>query len=572
MDIDREELLSVFLSEAKEQLDALEEALLRLEQSPKDSETLNLLFRSAHTLKGNAGIVQLTSVESFAHSLEDVLERVRAGVIPATPDLISLLLRAIDAFRRIIPLATDGIEDPQPEHADLLAWLKAKRYSGGRSFAGARPRDASGRFISLRHLDAMQQTGSVSLTRAPLVPSHHREQRTLRIEVQKLDRMLNLVGEITVARSRLASLMAAEPRASLDEIRNAHHDADRLYLELQEQLMRARMVPLGPTFRRCLRLVRDLAREQGKDAVLLIEGEDVEVDTAVVEGITDPLTHMIRNAIDHGIETPDVRRACGKPPCGNIVLTASHEGGNIIISIADDGRGIDRERVLERGRAMGLIAADEQPSSSSLFKLIFHPGFSTTEAVSEISGRGVGMNVVQKNIEALRGSVAVTSEPQAGTTITLRLPLTLAIIECFSVVIGADTYVLPLDAVVECVDLPSKEQGKGFAQGVIYLRGQPLPYVRLGQLLDLPSQSDARESLVVLQHEGSRAAIAVDALHGAGQTVIKPLGPLVDHSPLVAGCALLGSGKVALILDVPALFRSVTRDSDVGSQLATGAA
>ena len=250
------------------------------------------------------------------------------------------------------------------------------------------------------------------------------------------------------------------------------------------------------------------------------------------------------------------RRSCakGKPAVGTITLRASREGSRIAVSVSDDGAGLDRARVTPRAGAIQRVGADERPSDASVLRLIFEPGFSTATTVSEVSGRGIGMNVVQKNIEALRGTVIVTSEPERGTTVTLRLPLTLAIIEGFSVAVGTDTYVLPLDAVVECIELPHGEDASHHAQGIIDVWGRPVPYVRLASLLGVDRAPAARESVVILQHDGDQAGVAVDKLVGASQTVIKPLSGLVDRTPAFAGCTLLGSGRVALILDVPALF------------------
>jgi two-component system chemotaxis sensor kinase CheA len=545
VEITREEILKTFLAEAKEQLDALEDGLLELEQDPGDAELLAALFRAAHSLKGNARVVELTSIEAFTHTLEDVFDLIRNGSITPTSDLVSLLLRVVDAFRRIIPKALEGVDDPHPEHAELERWLAA-RASGNHAPAATAP-------------DVGVPTDNDTLP-----PVRTGSDRTLRVEAQKLDRMLDLLGEITIARSRLSTLLASAAGSSLANLRDArdaHDDADELYRELQAEVLRARLVPLGPTFRRYQRVVRDIALASGKQAQLVIDGEDAEVDLAVVEGIKDPLTHMIRNAVDHGIEAPEVRTAKGKPAIGTIVLRANREGSRIVISVADDGAGLDRDRVLARARAMNLVAHDERPSDSNLFKLIFEPGFSTAAAVSEVSGRGIGMNVVQKNIEALRGTVVLASQPDQGTTVTLRLPLTLAIIEGFSVGVGAETYVLPMDSVVECIELPATEDGTREAQGIIDVWGRPVPYIRLANLLGVERAAAARESVVILQHDGDQAGVAVDELWGANETVIKPLAGLVDRTPAVAGCTLLGTGRVALILDVPALFEAAANPS-----------
>jgi two-component system, chemotaxis family, sensor kinase CheA len=318
------------------------------------------------------------------------------------------------------------------------------------------------------------------------------------------------------------------------------------------------MVPIGPTFRQHTRTVRDLATSSGKQARLEIEGEDVEVDTTVVNLIRDPLTHMLRNAVDHGLETPEKRQAAGKEPCGLIRLKAFHDTGNIVIQISDDGAGLNRARILEKARSRGL-ATKAELSDSELFRLIFEPGFTTAEKVTDVSGRGVGMDVVRRNIEALRGTVSVESKEGAGTTLTIRLPLTLAIIEGFLVGVGLETYVLPLDVVVECVDLPESERSITASEGMINLRGKSLPYVRLRHMFGGEIENSVREQIVVVQHHDLRAGFVVDALYGENQIVIKPLGKLFQGLPGVSGSTILGNGRVALILDVPAIVTGLSK-------------
>lgn len=318
--------------------------------------------------------------------------------------------------------------------------------------------------------------------------------------------------------------------------------------------MRARLVPLGPVFRRHVRTVRDTAAACGKLARLVMEGEGVEVDTAIVDHVRDPLTHMVRNAVDHGIESPAARAAAGKDACGTVTLRALREGGSIVIEVADDGAGLDRDRILARARAAGLVSEGAQPPDSEVFRLVFEPGFSTVEAVSEVSGRGVGLDVVQRNVAALRGTVAVASEPGRGTTITLRLPLTLAVIAGLNVRVGDETFVIPLDSVVECIELRADERPHEDGRGVVNLRGRSLPFISLAHLFDLGSGSDRGEVVVVRTGE-EMAGLAVDAIVGDGQTVIKPLGKLFRSVSGVSGASLLGDGRVALILDVPAIVR-----------------
>jgi two-component system, chemotaxis family, sensor kinase CheA len=278
-----------------------------------------------------------------------------------------------------------------------------------------------------------------------------------------------------------------------------------------------------------------------------------------VEAIRDPLTHMVRNAVDHGLEEPEVRRRRGKDPCGRIVLRAFHEAGTIVIQVVDDGVGLPRARIAERAQALGLVPDASQVTDEEIGRLIFEPGLSTSESVTEVSGRGVGMDVVRRNVEALRGSVSVESREGAGTSVTLRLPLTLAIIQGFNVGVAGETYILPLEAVVECVELPAGERGGADGTGVVALRGRPLPYVRLREVFHVEGRPPQRENVVVVQHGPLTAGVAVDTLQGESLAVLKPLGRMFLGLPGISGSTILGDGKVALILDVAGLLRQTLK-------------
>ena len=324
------------------------------------------------------------------------------------------------------------------------------------------------------------------------------------------------------------------------------------------------MVPIGPSFHQHVRTVRDVGAAQGKQARLVVEGEDVEVDTAVVEWVRDPLTHMVRNALDHGIESPEARRTAGKDPVGRVVLRAFHEAGAMVIQVSDDGAGLDRERIARKAAALGL-ADPARMTDDDVARVVFEPGFSTAEKVTELSGRGVGMDVVRRNVEALRGSVSIDSVEGRGTSVTIRVPLTLAIIQGFKVGVAGEVYILPLDAVVECIELPRDETAAGAPSGIVSLRGKPLPYLRLRRLFGIGGEPPARENVVVVRHGAHDAGIAVDALHGESSTVIKPLGTMFKGLPGVAGSSILGNGRVALILDVPGLLRETLRRASRGA-------
>ena len=384
--------------------------------------------------------------------------------------LVTGLLKSVDAMRELLEGSLAGNIEMTENHRQLLESLVAETSTS--PAASASPRVA-------RAPDRRNNPGR----RTDDVQAWRERTQTLRVDIDKLDRMLNLTGEIAIARGRIKQMLDELAHRGGEEVLEVHRDSDRLFLDLQELVMKIRMVPIGPTFRQHIRTVRDLATASGKQARLEIEGEDVEVDTTVVNMIRDPLTHMLRNAMDHGIEAPEQRRKAGKDPCGRVRLCAYHETGNIVIQLIDDGAGLNRKRIAERARMRGLVADPEKLSDAELNRLIFEPGFSTAEKVTDVSGRGVGMDVVRRNIEALRGTVTVESQEGAGTMLTIRLPLTLAIIEGFLVGVGNESYVLPLDVVVECVEMPASERHNGAAQGVVNLSGKSLPYLPLSPWL-----------------------------------------------------------------------------------------
>ena len=532
MEFDAEALLLTFIAETEENLRVMEEGLLSLETRPDDPEVLQTIFRMAHTLKGNSASLGFTGVAEFAHALEDQLERLRKRTRSATPELVTVLLESIDALREMLPVAVEGNHEILPRHQEVLQRLAA----GTHASPGA-------------------PTVEIPTARTDEAPRASEQGRTLRVAVEKLDRLMTLSGEIAIARGRLRLML--EELGAVGAL-EAHQDAAQLHAELQELVMQVRMVPVGPILRQYVRTARDLAAAQGKLARVVIEGEDVEVDTTIVEHLRDPLTHMIRNALFHGIETPDVRRAKGKDPCGSIALNAWREAGSIVIELADDGAGFNRDRIVEEARRRGLADDPEKLADVELYRLVFEPGFSTAESVTEWSGRGMGMDVVRERIAALRGSIAIESWPDAGTSIKIRLPLTLAIIEGFGVGIGGETYVIPVDRVVECMELPPADRaGRREAQGILELRGEALPFVRLRSLFGEDDAPAARESVVIVRHELSRAGIVVDRLHGQSQAVIKPLGELFHGVKGLCGSTILGDGRVAFILDVPGLLDTV---------------
>jgi two-component system, chemotaxis family, sensor kinase CheA len=370
---------------------------------------------------------------------------------------------------------------------------------------------------------------------------------SIRVPAQKLDFLVDLVGELVTAQARLSQFASEQNDARLQAI---SEEIERLSDELRDNTLGIRMLPIGSTFSRFKRLVRDLSQELGKRIVLETHGEDTELDKTVIERLADPLVHLIRNSIDHGIESPEVRTARGKNPEGRIEISAEHSGGEVLIRIIDDGAGIDPERIRAKAVEKGLIAHDTLISDKDTLMLIFAPGFSTAEKITSVSGRGVGMDVVKRNIDALRGRVSLESVPGGGTTVSVRIPLTLAIIDGLQVQVGDSYFIMPLSAVEECVELIRKDKERA---SFINLRGQMVPYVSLRASFDIAGQVPAIEQVVVCNSQGSRVGIVVDRVIGEHQTVIKSLGKVYQDVEGISGATIKGDGSLALILDIAAL-------------------
>lgn len=381
------------------------------------------------------------------------------------------------------------------------------------------------------------------------------ESRSIRVDADKLDHLINLVGELIIA-SASANVIAR--RASNSELQESTSTISGLVEQVRDSALQLRMVKIGATFSRFQRVVHDVSREIGKDIGLTVSGGDTELDKTVVEKIGDPLTHLVRNAIDHGIEPVEERAARGKPAKGTVTLNAYHDSGCIVIEVSDDGGGLKRDKILAKAIERGLIEPGRNLTDSEIYSLIFEPGFSTAEQVTNLSGRGVGMDVVKRNITALRGSVSVSSEEGVGTTVAVRLPLTLAIIDGFLVAVGKSMFVIPLDMIEECLAF-SVEPGHDYTN----LRGQVLPFVRLRELFDVEGTAARRENIVVVNYAGKRSGLVVDTLLGEFQTVIKPLNKMFGQVKGISGSTILGSGEVALILDIAALFNKIeSRDTE----------
>ncbi|NIJ89069.1 two-component system chemotaxis sensor kinase CheA [Xanthomonas campestris] len=456
-----------------------------------------------------------------------------------------ILLRS-DADRAAIEEVFEFVRDDcdldivaVPAPADAAALLAAE------PLAVATPSNA---------LAAVPSAAAAPARAAPDAGARNADARSIRVDADKLDRMIDLVGELIIA---VASTNANAQRSGDAQLLESASILAGLVEDVRESALQLRMVKIGGTFSRFQRVVHDVARELGKDIALVVAGEDTELDKSVVEKIGDPLTHLVRNAMDHGIEPADVRVARGKPARGTVGLNAYHDSGSIVIQITDDGGGLNRDRILAKALERGLVEPGRQLSDREVFAMIFEPGFSTAEKVTNLSGRGVGMDVVKRNITALRGTVDIDSAAGVGTTISVRLPLTLAIINGFQVGVGKSVFVVPLDVVEECVEFTPD-----YASDYIDLRGSVLPYVRLRELFALGGKTPARESIVVIRQGAQRFGLVVDTLLGEWQTVIKPLSKVFAQVKGISGSSILGSGDVALILDVPSLLQQLHPNQD----------
>ena len=713
-----DEVVQTFIAESRELLQNMEDALLRIEQSPEDEEMINAIFRTAHTIKGSAGLFGLDYIVSFTHVAESVLDRVRGGELRIDGELVAVLLSSCDHIGGLIehlaagggetsaelqendrklvaalqaylhndvaaasPVAVmeereqytreggDGVEtdlwhislrfgrdvlrngmdplsfirylstlgdiehivtllnnipptaemDPEscylgfeigfrsdadkaaiegvfefvredceirilPPHSKIADYLRliaelpeedlrvgemllrcgtlteseldaALRLQHGDGDAAERP---LGEVLVAAHM-VQPPVMEAALDKQKQVKEHKNSEASLiRVDADKLDQLINLVGELIIAG---ASTNLIAQRAGEADLLEATATLSRLVEEVRDSALTLRMVQIGATFNRFQRVVRDVSKELGKDIELVISGAETELDKTVVEKIGDPLTHLVRNSMDHGIESAELRVARGKPAKGTLKLNAYHDAGSIVIEVSDDGGGLNKERILNKAIERGLVSDGDSLSDREIYNLIFEPGFSTAESVSNLSGRGVGMDVVKRNITALRGTVTLDSEIEKGTTVRIRLPLTLAIIDGFLVGVGTAVYVVPLDMVVECIERAAWENAGGDGR-YLNLRGEVLPYLRLREHFEVEGEPARRENVVVVRYGEHKVGLVVDRLLGEFQTVIKPLGKVFHQVSGIGGFTILGSGEVALILDVPGLMGQVVTEKE----------
>ena len=697
--------INTFFIESREILNDMETQLLNIEKGNLDEDTLNAIFRGAHTIKGSAGMFSFEDIEGFTHIMESLLDDVRNRKISLDSDLISLLLECKD----YIGIMFDFFEknEGQTLNADMLktnknllerlskyfpsktgtnddlrkvinqCWHISLRFSKNVFKNGLDPQsfisylEKIGKIIkiitisdalpSLKELDpqmcylgfeitfkgdvskekiedvfefvqddcdirilpplsnineykkliddlpeestrigeilknigalteseltgilGIQVDGDVNIENDDLkhfgeiaveknliqrsvvdaalqkqqdiMKSKDSNKKTIRVDAGKLDNLINLIGELVI---KSANISQQSKETENIELIESVSEMSRLIEDIRDSTMNVRMVPIGETFRRYERIVRDLSKGQDKIIDLVINGGETELDKTIIEKLTDPLTHLIRNSIDHGIKSKKERLSQGKSPNGKIELNAYHETGSIVIEINDDGNGLDKNKILQKAIERGMIETDQNISDMEIFKLIFEPGFSTADKITNISGRGVGMDVVKKNIESLRGSVILKSEEGIGTNVRIHLPLTLAIIDGLLVKVGEFSYVLPLGAVVECIVITRDEINDKNKGNFINLRGEFLPFMRLREFFEEKSEEPQKENIIVVEYANKKAGLVVDKPMGEFQTVVKPFSKLFKSLQWVSGSTILGDGTVALILDVPKLFKNI---------------
>jgi len=571
------ELLGEFQAEGMDHLQQIEAALLALESNPDDQESLNSVFRSFHTIKGNAGFLGLRPMQRLAHEVETLLDLARDRRLRLTPALITEILRSRDAIQTLLGQVVHALEHGQmpsvvvPVGALIRSVKACAAHPGGepatavptaaptastpgagvQPAAPAAPADLTPPPIAPAPTVAGPEEGAAP--RAPAAAAH-----TVRVNTEKLDTLMDVVGELVIVQSQLReSARDSSPDGS--PLQRNVALLGRIAKELQATAMSLRMIVIKPTFQKMERLVRDLARDCGKKVSFVTEGDETELDRTVVEELADPLVHMVRNAVDHGLELPADRLARGKAETGTVRLSAYHEGNHIVVELRDDGRGIDPAKVLAKARAQGLVPANAEPTREEILRLIFMPGFSTAEKVTALSGRGVGMDVVKRNIERLRGRVEISSELGAGSIFKIKLPLTTAIIDGLVVKVGDDRFIIPSTSVQ--VALRPAQTAISLVQGtgeLLNLKGRILPLHRLGRRLGVTARAEEpwHGIVLVVEAAGHVCALLVDEMVSKQEVVIKNLGGCLGSLPGVAGAAILGDGNIALILDPGTLLRA----------------
>lgn len=572
-DLAHDENINDFLCEAREHIAGAEDAVLSLEQDFTNAELINTVFRAFHTIKGVAGFMHLQPIVELAHNAEFLLDEARTGRITLNSAYLDMILNSCDFIAQLIAVLEGAAAPTRGQLAELIDRLK--RASKGEittsparpASLAAAPKPASSlqaKPAAATDSDNSDDDASASKTaRQDNSAARRRADQTVKVNTLRLDNLVTMVGELVIAQQMVVQDEHLQQIGDQRFQRNLAHSG-KIIRDLQEVAMSLRMVTLKGTFQKMSRLVRDVSAKAHKDIRFNMEGEDTELDRNIVEEIADPLVHMIRNSCDHGIETAEERIAAGKPGTGTLTLRAYHQGGSIIIEVVDDGRGLNRERIFKKALERGLISSDrnaEDIPDQELYNLIMMPGFSTAEKVTDISGRGVGMDVVRRNIEAMRGKVEIHSKPGKGSTIRMALPLTMAIIDGMVVRVGSQRYVIPTLSIEQSLRPTNDELHTVAGRGeMASVRGSLLPIHRLNQIFDLNEGCDdiADALLIVLESNDSRCCLLVDEIIGQQQVVIKSLGQGIDSIRGVSGGAILGDGRVALIIDVGGLIDEAT--------------
>lgn len=606
---EKAEFVSYFRDEAEELLQQIDADLLQLEDyvgaEHPDSELVNSLFRALHTIKGSSGMLQFTGVQNLAHKLENLCDLLRKERMPLSETCVDILFGGRDFLTDLVDVAIHGKEMPSGLN-DYIGRLESfvavyeetsNVIEGGTAAAGPEPEaDAGAEALAAFEADVWRMVEQARSERqeAPQMPApvaapasaaaqaappenaskRVNTHQTIRVDIDRLDLLLNLVGELVINRTRISDIAGTLERALTDkngrssapsgnakdlgplakELADSSALLARTTNEIQESIMKVRMVPIGQVFDRFPRLVRDVAKARGKEVQLHVSGAETDLDKTIVDEVGEPLMHLLRNCVDHGIESPEEREKRGKPRHGTISLNAYHEGNQIIIEVSDDGHGIDLEKVRARGIKQGLIGSEDRLSDREIIELIFTPGFSTAEVISDVSGRGVGMDVVKKNITGLKGVFDVNTVPGAGTTFTIKLPLTLAIIQALLVRVVDELYAIPLDSVIESQRVEMQDVRSVHGNEVITLRGQVVPLLRVGDFFELRGERDPDKVMIVIVGlQGRQVGLVVDSFQGEQEIVIKPLSDVVGRIPGISGATILGNGSISLIIDVHSL-------------------
>ena len=579
MTIDLTQFYQIFFEETAEHLAAMESLLLGLDVANPSMDELNAIFRAAHSIKGGAGTFGFNDMAEVTHVMETLLDKLRKQEMTLDDEMVSAFLEAGDAISmQLAAHRGEGEVDAgvvsevcaklerlisAPQVAAVAATAPAHavvQEDPGYGFfdeAPAQSRTPEPEPSALQHSALSPQAPVVNAGRRATdgAASHQADTSSIRVSVEKVDQLLNLMGELVITHAMLAQSASHADCAVDESVQRGLRQLERNTRDMQEAVMSIRMMPISFVFSRFPRLVHDLAGKLDKQVEMKMVGESTELDKGLIEKISDPLTHLVRNSLDHGIESPSIRIAAGKNPCGTLILKAFHQGGNVVIEVSDDGAGLNRSRILQKAAERGLPLRDEMPDQE-VWALIMEPGFSTAEVVTDVSGRGVGMDVVKRNIAGIGGRVELDSVAGFGTRVTIRLPLTLAILDGLSVSVGHETYIVPLNAIVESLPGSAADIRAVSGEGrLLHVRGEYLPLIALHRIFGVETQvtEPERGILVLLEADGKKVALFVDELTGQHQVVLKSLESNYRKVPCVSGATIMGDGKVALILDAAAL-------------------